>query len=238
MGCGIGKGDTMKGKPLAMMVVSVVAIGALLSACGAEVTPTPSRMPLNIPTSTHAPTPTPTIPPASVPTPSPTALSTAMATPTPTVTLESASGLLPTPTLTPRPTAIPEPIQEPTPSPVPPPNTPSATPKPPDDRGVENDTKEPANADGMEESELGDAEESGEVIQLAKQDLAKRLGTAPEQIAVISVESVDWPDTSLGVPKQGVFYAQVITPGYKIVLTTEGKRYEYHTDHQRVILVD
>jgi hypothetical protein len=44
------------------------------------------------------------------------------------------------------------------------------------------------------------------------------------------VESQEWPDASLGCPQQGMFYAQVITPGYVVVVAGGGKRLEYHTD--------
>jgi len=68
------------------------------------------------------------------------------------------------------------------------------------------------------------------VVQQAKADLALRKGIGEAQIAVASVEAVTWPDTSLGCPKPGMFYAQVITPGYRIVLSHAGEIYEYHSD--------
>jgi len=45
-----------------------------------------------------------------------------------------------------------------------------------------------------------------------------------------------WSDTSLGCPRPGMFYAQVITPGYLITLEVKGEKYEYHTDLERIIL--
>jgi hypothetical protein len=68
------------------------------------------------------------------------------------------------------------------------------------------------------------------VVRLAKEDLAQRLGLAVGQIQLVSVEVVEWSDTSLGCPQPGMMYAQVITPGYRVVLEAEGQRYEYHTD--------
>ena len=59
-------------------------------------------------------------------------------------------------------------------------------------------------------------------------DLAGQLGIAAEAITVRSVEAVEWPDASLGCPKPGMMYAQVITPGYRIVLEANGQSYEYH----------
>lgn len=67
-------------------------------------------------------------------------------------------------------------------------------------------------------------------VQLAVADLAQRTGVAADQIAVASLEEVTWPDTSLGNPQPGMFYAQVLTPGYRVTLEAAGQRYEYHTD--------
>lgn len=67
------------------------------------------------------------------------------------------------------------------------------------------------------------------VVLKAKEDLAKRLGTQVSAIRVQQVESRDWPDTSLGCPEPGRAYAQVITPGYRVVLVLGSQTYVYHT---------
>lgn len=67
-------------------------------------------------------------------------------------------------------------------------------------------------------------------IDMARLDLAGREGITPEDVEVVSVENVDWPDTSLGCPQPGMMYAQVITPGKRVVLAIGEARYEYHTD--------
>jgi len=72
--------------------------------------------------------------------------------------------------------------------------------------------------------------EAEKAVQLARADLARRLGLKAEAIAVASVEAVHWPSTALGCPQPGMMYAQVITPGYRVVLVAGGQRYEYHTD--------
>jgi hypothetical protein len=79
--------------------------------------------------------------------------------------------------------------------------------------------------------------EAQEVVRLAKEDLAQRLGVAVDQIQRVSVEAVEWSDTSLGCPQPGMMYAQVITPGYRVVLEAEGDRYQYHTDRDRGIVL-
>lgn len=70
-------------------------------------------------------------------------------------------------------------------------------------------------------------------VDIARRDLAEKEGVAPEDIKVVSVEDVDWPDASLGCPQPGMMYAQVITPGKRIVLAIGESRYEYHTDMRK-----
>jgi hypothetical protein len=71
---------------------------------------------------------------------------------------------------------------------------------------------------------------------LAVADLAARLSVAPDAITVKVVEPIEWPDASLGCPKPGMMYAQVVTPGYRIVLEIDGRSYEYHADTQRHVV--
>lgn len=63
-------------------------------------------------------------------------------------------------------------------------------------------------------------------------DAAQRLGIAPEEVAVVTVEARDWPSSALGCPQPGMFYLQVITPGYLVLLEGAGRRLEYHTDER------
>jgi len=69
-----------------------------------------------------------------------------------------------------------------------------------------------------------------QVVALARRDLAQRLKRTEATIQVASIEAVDWSDASLGCPEPGMAYAQVITPGYRLILTVNGERHEYHTD--------
>jgi len=82
-----------------------------------------------------------------------------------------------------------------------------------------------------------DPDAADPLVELAKADLADRKGIDKEDITVVSVKGVNWPDASLGCPEPGMVYAQVITPGYRIMLSHAGKTYEYHTDRSnRVVL--
>jgi hypothetical protein len=68
------------------------------------------------------------------------------------------------------------------------------------------------------------------LVDRARQDLAQQLSLKAEDITPVGVEEVEWRNSSLGCPRPGMNYLQVITPGYRIMLEAQGKRYEYHTD--------
>jgi hypothetical protein len=68
------------------------------------------------------------------------------------------------------------------------------------------------------------------LVDSARQALAKDLGVQDSGIKLIGLEAVEWSDSSLGCPKPGETYLQVITPGYRVTLEAQGQRYEYHTD--------
>lgn len=66
------------------------------------------------------------------------------------------------------------------------------------------------------------------LVEQARGDLTQRTGIAADQIVISSVQAVTWPDSSLGCPQPGMAYAQVLTPGYLILLEAGGEVYEYH----------
>ncbi len=72
--------------------------------------------------------------------------------------------------------------------------------------------------------------EARSLVDLAKSDLSRRKAIPKEQIRLVSVEEVDWPNGSLGYPKPGMVYIQVIIPGYRVILSDGTNTYEYHTD--------
>lgn len=61
-------------------------------------------------------------------------------------------------------------------------------------------------------------------------DLAARLGLPPDQLALRSIESVDWPDGCLGVYQKDVLCTEAIVPGYRVIFEAGEQRYEFHTD--------
>ncbi len=69
------------------------------------------------------------------------------------------------------------------------------------------------------------------VVQAALQAVAEVSGASTADMAILATKEVEWPDTSLGCPKPGEMYLQVITPGYVVrVQAPDGTEYEVHTD--------
>lgn len=59
---------------------------------------------------------------------------------------------------------------------------------------------------------------------------AEQLGVPADDISVVSVEAMEWPDSSLGCPQPDMIYAAVITPGYQVTIEAQGTTYAVHTD--------
>ncbi len=77
------------------------------------------------------------------------------------------------------------------------------------------------------------------LVILASEDLADKLDISVSQVELASIEAVKWPDASLGCPQPNMMYAQVITPGYRVILRVGGDVYNYHTNMEgRMILCD
>jgi hypothetical protein len=74
-------------------------------------------------------------------------------------------------------------------------------------------------------------------VAAAIANLSKQTGLPTDQINIDSVTAMEWPDSSLGCPQEGMMYAQVITPGYLIGLSAQGKTYEYHTDQKTNVIL-
>ena len=74
-------------------------------------------------------------------------------------------------------------------------------------------------------------------VERAIDDLATRNGTDRSRVIVESVEQVGWRDSSLGCPQPGMMYAQVLTPGFRIILQLNQARYIYHADLNRRVML-
>jgi hypothetical protein len=69
-----------------------------------------------------------------------------------------------------------------------------------------------------------------EVMQAVVDLVALESGAEVTTVTIVSAEAVEWPDSFLGCPVEGAFAAQVITPGYRVVVQLEGEELVIHTD--------
>lgn len=78
-----------------------------------------------------------------------------------------------------------------------------------------------------------------EVVELAREDLSKKLNRAIDEITVTKVDETEWSDGSLGCPEPDMMYTQAIVPGYRAELQINNETYIYHTDmNSRVVSCD
>jgi hypothetical protein len=66
--------------------------------------------------------------------------------------------------------------------------------------------------------------------EAARAALARQLGIDPSEVTIHSANQVDWPNSCLGLPEADEMCAEVITPGYLVLLEANGQQYEFHTD--------
>ena len=74
--------------------------------------------------------------------------------------------------------------------------------------------------------------------ETAKHDLAKRLGISEADVAVTRIVDKDFPDASLGAPRDGEMSAQMISSGWQIILAAGDAEYEYRADKYQLRLYD
>lgn len=79
-------------------------------------------------------------------------------------------------------------------------------------------------------------DQSTRVVEAAKDFLAGQLKIDPAEIALQSVEEKDWPDACLGLARSDEMCAQVITPGYRVVLSAAGQEYTLRTSRNARII--
>lgn len=90
---------------------------------------------------------------------------------------------------------------------------------------------------------MPDAPDQNEALRKAiEADIQTQFGTAANMLEFKSFDVHQWPDSSLGCPKAGFFYQQVITPGYQVLVTDKarGITYDYRTSLRtgNVVLCD
>ncbi len=67
--------------------------------------------------------------------------------------------------------------------------------------------------------------------------LAESLSLPLVELTLTGLEPVEWGDASLGCPEPGMAYAQVITPGFRLVFEHQSAGHELHTNHDGSVVV-
>jgi len=67
-------------------------------------------------------------------------------------------------------------------------------------------------------------------VVAAERELSEQLDISVDEIDLVSFSREEWPDACLGLAEPDEICAQVIMPGWRVVLTAEGQRYVYRTD--------
>ena len=74
-------------------------------------------------------------------------------------------------------------------------------------------------------------------VQKAREDLARRLNIKETDVKSVSVTKTDFPDMALGASVGSEMSAQMISTGWQINLSANGKNYEYRADKYHLRLV-
>jgi len=82
---------------------------------------------------------------------------------------------------------------------------------------------------GVDDVALESSCQEVEAVTAARTLLANDLDTEPRALIIQSTDEVDWANAAIGCEEAGVSYAQVITPGYRMMFEFEGETYEVHT---------
>ena len=62
--------------------------------------------------------------------------------------------------------------------------------------------------------------------------IANAMQVAEHEVTLVSARRESWPDASLGCPQPDTLYAQVVTPGYWVLVEVGGRQLEFHTDER------
>jgi hypothetical protein len=75
-----------------------------------------------------------------------------------------------------------------------------------------------------------------EAVEKARNDLAQRLKVNASKISDAAIEDADFPDMALGAAENDEMSGQMITRGWRIRLSADGKPYEYRADKNQLRL--
>jgi hypothetical protein len=79
---------------------------------------------------------------------------------------------------------------------------------------------------------------SPQAVQEVVSQLSEDLNVSIEEIEIVEFEEVDWPDACLGVSQPDLACAEVVTPGFRVVLEVNGQTYEFRSNDDGTLILD
>jgi hypothetical protein len=76
------------------------------------------------------------------------------------------------------------------------------------------------------------------LLDQIRADAAQRAGVAPSDVQIISSTAHTWNDGSLGCPKPGEAYIQVLIDGFQVFVQAGGHQYDYRTSQTGIRLCE
>lgn len=76
------------------------------------------------------------------------------------------------------------------------------------------------------------------LLDQVRADAAQRAGVAPADVQVVSSTAQTWGDGSLGCPKPGEAYIQMLVDGFQIFVQAGGRTYDYRTSQTGIRLCE
>lgn len=73
-------------------------------------------------------------------------------------------------------------------------------------------------------------------VQVLLEQVSQQTGVEVQNIEIVTLEQVDWPDACLGLPEGDEACAQVITPGFRVELQVNDQTFEFRTDESGAII--
>lgn len=82
-------------------------------------------------------------------------------------------------------------------------------------------------SDGAPGADPRSGEVPAQLLERIRADASARTGAAPDELELVTAESVTWRDGSLGCPAPGVMYTMALVPGYHVVLRAGDEELDY-----------
>jgi hypothetical protein len=101
---------------------------------------------------------------------------------------------------------------------------------------IEGRTDSGARPETQPTSAASGAQSMQPMLERIRADAAERVGVAPDQVKVLSVESVTWSDGSLGCPEPGMMYTQALVRGNRVRVDAAGTILLYHSGAQNTFV--